>query len=1137
MINVNKNNILESWIMVEHLSEGDINKKDVKTFQDLENEDYYNFFLSEIEKEKICDKGGVVVFIDIFPFEEVIEILRNIFGIGKSFEEITSKDKFSVALYFDNKLSLNEDMTFYTESAYIRQKKEVPENNVFHKFENDLKEELSQDFDKTAENPEDFNKAFVKVIKKFGCSIDNCRVKVIKNLENGDTNLHSFFIDDLEKAKEIETDNLIYYLHGAGEEKINLDSKKESDEFNSEAFIKILQPSNYPNGRFPSNTEYALSFMQQVAVNLAVGFDNQSIRSVNGPPGTGKTTLLKDIFAELIVKQAYEISNMSDCAIKGTEATKYWDNASIGVLPQSITDNEIIVASSNNGAVQNIVNELPLVKDIDEKISESLKNIDYFRDIANSKVIDKWNEDENGDKKHELALEPIGDEEERFWGQFSLEGGKNENMSNILNRVVSIVNYLNDEYIPIPEAYGEFLEKYEEVALIKKEKQEQSNKIQKLQEKEEQLNEITNNFENERTDKEKTSKEQTAHLKEIVEKKQLELDETQLKLNKLQTEKEILEEDKNNIQRDLDYLREHKPGLLSGRDAKNSYKEQEGKGLLKLQSLKDNEEQLIEKIKESQSVVLEIQSCINEGNRKIKEIESNFANWETDTQSKMSSLKEEIETMRRICGMQENCLDLGLSYEDLQIANPWFDEEYRLKQSELFVLALKVRKNFLYENRKNLKAAKIIWSDQSKYLENKQLYEEAFHWLNMAIPVISSTFASFSNMCKNLGKDSIGHLFVDEAGQALPQAAVGAIFRSKNIMVVGDPAQIKPVLTMDSAVLTMLGKRYDVGEKYLSESASVQTLVDSAGKYGYYKEKEKNEESWIGIPLWVHRRCAHPMFDIANKISYNGMMVQGNTGKKKYGKSEWIDVSGNAEDKFVKEQGDRLRDIISKLIEKNSDIIDKNKKDVVYVISPFRNVAFRLSEELKKIKFTRYDKSGKPTNVGTIHTFQGKEAPIVFLVLGADNKTKGAASWAVSEANMMNVAATRAKEEFYIIGDRKLYSDIGSDVVKITIGEIEKYNKTHQEHEDDNIQINVSVDIKEPVEERKTGIVKKVGLGKKHKYAYIDGVDGIKYVINEDTYAETADADLVIQEGKKVSFVLLERTGKNIYVTRIEKAD
>ena len=63
--------------------------------------------------------------------------------------------------------------------------------------------------------------------------------------------------------------------------------------------------------------------------------------------------------------------------------TIYFDNASIGVLSEIITENNIVVASSNNGAVQNIVNELPLTKEqIDQKVVEELKGADYFCSIA-----------------------------------------------------------------------------------------------------------------------------------------------------------------------------------------------------------------------------------------------------------------------------------------------------------------------------------------------------------------------------------------------------------------------------------------------------------------------------------------------------------------------------------------------------------------------------------------------------------------------------------------------------------------------------------------------------------------------------------------------------------------------------------
>ena len=49
--------------------------------------------------------------------------------------------------------------------------------------------------------------------------------------------------------------------------------------------------------------------------------------------------------------------------------------------------------------------------------------------------------------------------------------------------------------------------------------------------------------------------------------------------------------------------------------------------------------------------------------------------------------------------------------------------------------------------------------------------------------------------------------------------------------------------------------------------------------------------------------------------------------------------------------------------------------------------------------------------VGTVHTFQGKDANEVLLVLGCSNKSAGAMNWVVKKANILNVACTRAKEK------------------------------------------------------------------------------------------------------------------------------
>lgn len=358
-------------------------------------------------------------------------------------------------------------------------------------------------------------------------------------------------------------------------------------------------------------------------------------------------------------------------------------------------------------------------------------------------------------------------------------------------------------------------------------------------------------------------------------------------------------------------------------------------------------------------------------------------------------------------------------------------------------------------------------------------------------------------------------------------------------MAVGDPLQIQPVLTLDSNTLHMLGGHFGVTEKYLSASASVQNLVDAASQYGFYRKPEQSEDSWVGIPLWVHRRCRYPMFTISNVISYDNLMVQ---GMKKYGKTGWFDVGGTANNKYVEAQGEFLLRKIREMAESNPKILDKKEKDVIYVITPFSNVAYQLSQKLRKF-FTRYDEHDKPTNIGTVHTFQGKEAPIVFFVLGADQQSSGAARWAVSEANIMSVAATRAKEEFYIVGDRKLYLGLGCDVVTDTDRVIRQYKSQHPELvEEQTLKIEPQEQAEEPkirAEESQApakeekgnrifGRVKYVGKGTNSFYAYVSGNDGKEYCITEKVYSKTERAAEVIQKGKKYRLFRKKRKGNRL---------
>lgn len=206
---------------------------------------------------------------------------------------------------------------------------------------------------------------------------------------------------------------------------------------------------------------------------------------------------------------------------------------------------------------------------------------------------------------------------------------------------------------------------------------------------------------------------------------------------------------------------------------------------------------------------------------------------------------------------------------------------------------------------------------------------------------------------------------------------------------------------------------------------SVQSMADRINKYGWTMNG-----TWVGSPLRVHRRCVDPMFSIANKIAYANMMYNATcSGSKKPSlEPAFISVDGKVSGNrhFVSEQGEDVKKIILKVIENQKELPD------LFVISPFSEIPLELKKMLKepllKAVAALPQKKDRQEidkwlngHIGTVHTFQGKQAEGVILCLGLDPTKEGAAVWASSKPNLLNVALTRAKRYFVAVGDDKIW--------------------------------------------------------------------------------------------------------------------
>jgi len=176
---------------------------------------------------------------------------------------------------------------------------------------------------------------------------------------------------------------------------------------------------------------------------------------------------------------------------------------------------------------------------------------------------------------------------------------------------------------------------------------------------------------------------------------------------------------------------------------------------------------------------------------------------------------------------------------------------------------------------------------------------------------------------------------------------------------------------------------------------------------------------WTGMPLRVHRRCQEPMFGISNAISYGNQMVQGTPpaplGSDRLPRSAWFDVWGG--DCVGKVRTDEMALVRASLERMRMDPPRLGGAPVrTFVISPFVEVAEACREVAVSVFGRGRARAACPT--GTVHTFQGQEADVVFLVLGTapGDAGRGARLWASGQANLLNVALTRARHRVYVVG-------------------------------------------------------------------------------------------------------------------------
>ena len=774
----------------------------------------------------------------------------------------------------------------------------------------------------------------------------------------------------------------------------------------------LLQPALFPLGRWPGPGLHPLTLLQQAAVNAIVrDLDSGGIAAVNGPPGTGKTTLLRDIVAHVMVTRAERLAALDD------------PNSSLSGL--DLMDFAIVVASSNNAAVENVSLELPVRgKALDRSLWHN-EDLAYFAHTADAV----------------LGISPDASEDEHAWGLMAARLGKTENRRAFFKQFWWDADWgLNDwlNLVAWPDAAQNRAKKLGKLA--------QLDPPPRSPEALARWRAARDGF-----------RQALATCRGLrdglssLDASGSQLTQTEAQLPAAEARLQVAEQDLASAER----------AVTAARADHEDHRQREATEIAKLSALSSvapsrlfklfrsrawqahevNVHRQVERLNTAQDAVGAAVARLSVATAEMER----YAAGRRGALAARDALRADVARLVGLLEQGQADTDGAvpapgfwtLPDTELHSAAPWNGGAFRAARDQLFVAAIRLHRTFIVAAARTIKPSLNIIARAAQGGPDAPKPTPAdWGMFFLLVPVVSTTFASIGRMFPGVGAGEIGWLLIDEAGQAPPQAAVGALWRARRAVVIGDPLQIRPVATTPPRTTRLIfGSNGADPADWAAPVQSAQTLADRVspiqGRFRVPDGGIGHSERVTGMPLLVHRRCEEPMFAMANRIAYDGRMVLATANgpspiRDCLGPSAWIDVDAPSTDKWVEVEGKLIAAALSQLCRALPQPPD------VYVICPFRVPAARLRAMLFGTpgilpELSQADRQKWiERRVGTVHTFQGKEAEAVILMLGAGRGARaGSRSWASSTPNLLNVAATRAKRVLYVVGNRTEWESAG----------------------------------------------------------------------------------------------------------------
>ena len=354
-----------------------------------------------------------------------------------------------------------------------------------------------------------------------------------------------------------------------------------------------------------------------------------------------------------------------------------------------------------------------------------------------------------------------------------------------------------------------------------------------------------------------------------------------------------------------------------------------------------------------------------------------------------------------------------LEKEFSKIKNELKSHNFESLQIEHQEVSEKILKNNLYKKY----FGKVNKFNIKDYKENMDEFLQAF-------PVVLSTTYSLRNSAKN--NFMFDYVIIDESSQVDLLAGALALSCAKKAIIVGDTKQLPQIVDMNIKE-KISNTEVDICHDYFQNSILSAILRTYANKIPREILKE-------------HYRCHPKIIEFCNKRYYNNELIAFSTKEHLKVKKPLVlyyTAEGNHMRKITRGErkgifNERELEVIKEEVLKDSRINQYND-DEIGITTPYRMQANNINK-------------GTEENIesDTIHKFQGREKKLMILSTVLDNSYIGKRGVDfVDDSCMINVAVSRAINQFAIVTDNKLFNEEGKEIKSLL--KYIKYNELDSE--------------------------------------------------------------------------------------------